>query len=50
MIIDSMPSHQAMHEFSSRLASRLSIELLAERKDSKVVLLGEKGTRLRISD
>lgn len=50
MTIDSMPSHQAMHEFSSRLASRLSIELLAEREDSRVVLLGEKGTRLRISD
>jgi len=50
MTIGNMPSHQAIHEFSSRLASRLSIELLAEREDSRVVLLGKKGTKLKISD
>jgi len=50
MTIGNMPSHQAVHEFSSRLASRLSMELLAEREDSRVVLLGKKGTRLRLSD
>jgi len=50
MTIGNMPSHQAVHEFSSRLASRLSMELLAEREDSRVVLLGKKGTRPRLSD
>ncbi len=50
MTIDNMPSHQSVQEFSSRLASRLSVDVLAEREDSRVVLLGEKGTRLRLSD
>ncbi|MGD9962443.1 MAG: 4-demethylwyosine synthase TYW1 [Thermoplasmata archaeon] len=50
MTIDNMPSHHSIREFSSRLASRLSMDILAEREDSRVALLGEKGTRLRISD
>lgn len=50
MTIDNMPSHLAVKEFASRLASRLSLETLADREDSRVVLLGKKGARLKVSD
>ena len=48
MTMDNMPSHAKVREFSERIAERLSIDLLGERPDSRVVLLGEKGSRLRI--
>ncbi|UCE44789.1 MAG: 4-demethylwyosine synthase TYW1 [Methanobacteriota archaeon] len=48
MTMDNMPSHSKVREFSEKIAARLSIEVLAERKDSRVVLLGEKSSRLRI--
>lgn len=50
MTIGNMPSHESVREFSSRLASRLSVDVLAEREDSRVVLMGEKGTRLKVTD
>jgi wyosine [tRNA(Phe)-imidazoG37] synthetase (radical SAM superfamily) len=43
-----MPSHSSVREFSERLASRLSMDLLAEREDSRVVLVGRKGERLSV--
>ncbi|MCU0858984.1 MAG: 4-demethylwyosine synthase TYW1 [Thermoplasmata archaeon] len=48
MTVDNMPSHASVREFSERLASRLSMEILAEREDSRVVLAGKKGQRLSV--
>jgi tRNA wybutosine-synthesizing protein 1 len=48
MTMDNMPSHAAIREFSERLAKRLSLELLGEREDSRVVLIGEKNAKMRI--
>lgn len=50
MNMDNMPSHSSVREFSERLAGRLSLDILAEREDSRVVLVGRKGTRLKVSD
>ena len=48
MTMDNMPSHSKVREFSQRIAERLSIDVLGERPDSRVVLLGRKGSRLRV--
>jgi len=48
MTMDNMPSHASIREFSERLAKRLSLELLGEREDSRVVLIGEKNAKMRI--
>ena len=50
MTIENMPSHASVAEFSRRLADRLSLDLLAEREDSRVALLGRKGERLSVRD
>jgi tRNA wybutosine-synthesizing protein 1 len=50
MTVDNMPSHESIREFSSRLASRLSLDELAEREDSRVALVGKKGTQLKVRD
>ncbi len=42
MTIDNMPSHASVSEFSLRLAEMLSLDLLAEREDSRVVLVGRQ--------
>jgi tRNA wybutosine-synthesizing protein 1 len=48
MRIDNMPSHNEVREFSDRLASRLSIELLMDREDSRVALLGKKDSVVKL--
>jgi tRNA wybutosine-synthesizing protein 1 len=48
MRMDNMPSHTSVREFSERIASRLSLEILKDREDSRVVLLGRRGSKLRI--
>jgi len=50
MNIGHMPSHEAVREFSRRLSERLSLDLLAESEDSRVVLIGKKGARTRLKD
>lgn len=50
MTIENMPSHSAVREFSIRLAGLLGMEVLAEREDSRVVLIGERGARVRLFD
>lgn len=50
MTIDNMPSHKAIREFSGRLSDRLGLEVLTEREDSRVVLVGRKGARPRVRD
>lgn len=50
MHVDNMPSHGSVRQFSIRLAERLGLDVLGERGDSRVVLLGEKGTRLSVKD
>ena len=49
MSIENMPSHTSIREFSTRLAERMSLDLLCEREDSRVVLIGRKGSRIRIA-
>ena len=41
MSIDNMPSHARVTEFGRKLAGLLGMELLKEKADSRVVLLGE---------
>jgi tRNA wybutosine-synthesizing protein 1 len=48
MTMDNMPSHASVREFSARLAKRLSLELLCEREDSRVVLIGDKNAKMRV--
>jgi len=43
-----MPSHSSVREFSVRLGGLLSLDVLKEREDSRVVLLGKKGAELRV--
>lgn len=48
MTADNMPSHESVREFSQRLAEKLSLEILREREDSRVVLIGGSGADLRL--
>jgi tRNA wybutosine-synthesizing protein 1 len=41
MEMDNMPSHEKVKKFGNRLASELGMDLLMERSDSRVVLLGK---------
>jgi len=50
MTWDNMPSHAAVREFAQRLADRLSLEILAEREDSRVAVVGKNGAKLRLRD
>jgi len=47
---ENMPSHESVKQFSARLADRMGMDVLGERDDSRVVLLGRKGTRLSVRD
>lgn len=48
MRMDNMPSHGSVREFSERLAGRISMEILRDREDSRVVLLGRRGSKLSL--
>jgi len=48
MTVENMPSHESVREFSQRLADRLSFEVLREREDSRVVLIGKDGKNIRL--
>lgn len=48
MTIDNMPSHAVVREFSIRLADRMSMSVLREREDSRVVLVGDGASQLRV--
>lgn len=48
MTIDNMPSPASVAEFGKRIASRLGMELLRERPDSRVCLLGDKNASVKI--
>jgi len=50
MKVANMPSHQSVREFSLRLSEKVSLDLLGERADSRVVLLGGKNSVLRVRD
>jgi tRNA wybutosine-synthesizing protein 1 len=43
-----MPSHSSVREFSVRLSEKTSMKILGERADSRIVLLGKKGAKLRV--
>ncbi|MDD1755256.1 MAG: 4-demethylwyosine synthase TYW1 [Methanomassiliicoccales archaeon] len=48
MSIDNMPSHQEVAEFGQRLATSLGLCLLKEKRDSRVVLLGESDAETQL--
>ncbi len=48
MTLANMPSHAKIREFSKRVADRLSLDILMERADSRVVLVGDKNARPRL--
>lgn len=48
MTIDNMPSPAMVAEFGRRLGDRMGMELLMERPDSRVALLGGKGAQVKI--
>lgn len=48
MTMGNMPSHTEVKQFSQRIADRLSLEVLKEREDSRVVLLGREGSKLKV--
>jgi len=48
MHMDNMPSHADIVEFSRRLGERLGMDILKERKDSRVLVQGRDESRLRI--
>jgi tRNA wybutosine-synthesizing protein 1 len=41
MSMDNMPSHDKVRDFGEKLGSHLGFDILSERKDSRVVLLGD---------
>lgn len=50
MTADNMPPHESVRQFSVRLAEKMSMDILSEKEDSRVVLIGRKGARLRVRD
>jgi len=50
MTWDNMPSHSSVREFARRIADRLSLDILAEREDSRVAVVGKKGAKLSVRD
>jgi tRNA wybutosine-synthesizing protein 1 len=48
MTIDNMPSHQKIQEFSKKLAGMTGYEAVAERKESRVVLLTNDKHKMKI--
>ena len=48
MHMTNMPSHGEIVEFSRRLGERLGMDILRERKDSRVLVLGRSDDRLTI--
>ncbi len=49
MNLSNMPSHDTVKEFALKEAEFLGLDLLMEKADSRVVLLGEKNSRLSVS-
>ena len=45
LTIDNMPSHERVADFGRELGALLGLELLKEKRDSRVVLLGRQGAR-----
>ena len=50
MTWDNMPSHASVREFAMRLSQKLSLDILAEREDSRVAVIGRRGSKLRVRD
>lgn len=50
MTLNNMPSHSSVREFANRIAGLTSLQFLGEREDSRVVVLGKKGAKLRVRD
>jgi tRNA wybutosine-synthesizing protein 1 len=48
MSINNMPSHQDIRDFSNRLGERIGMTTLKERSDSRVLVLGDEVSDLRI--
>jgi tRNA wybutosine-synthesizing protein 1 len=50
MTLDNMPSHDRVKKFGEKLGTLLGYELLMERSDSRVVLLGDSSKESKIKD
>jgi len=50
MTINNMPSHSSVREFANRISDLTSLQFLGEREDSRVVVLGKKGAKLRLRE
>ena len=48
MNMDNMPSPTMIREFSERLGGELGMEVLKERRDSRVAVLGPSGAKLSL--
>jgi wyosine [tRNA(Phe)-imidazoG37] synthetase (radical SAM superfamily) len=48
MSMSNMPSFTEIREFSAKLGERLGMNILKERKDSRVLVLGEDEKKLKI--
>lgn len=48
MNISNMPSHEKVKEFAERLGSFLGFDMLSEREDSRIVLLGDEPKKCKI--
>ncbi|UCG68850.1 MAG: 4-demethylwyosine synthase TYW1 [Thermoplasmata archaeon] len=48
MSMDNMPSHEKVQKFGKRLGSLLGYDILMERSDSRVVLLGDDKRKCRV--
>lgn len=48
LTLSDMPSHAEILDFGYRMAERLGLEVLKQKEDSRVVLLGKKGVRTEI--
>lgn len=48
MTMDNMPSHDSVKNFAETLGSILGYEVLAERSDSRVILLGKNSNRCKV--
>ncbi|MFO7792566.1 MAG: 4-demethylwyosine synthase TYW1 [Candidatus Saliniplasma sp.] len=48
MNLDNMPSHEMIRDFGKKEARLLGWDVLKEKKDSRVVLLGENGTESKL--
>jgi len=48
MSIENMPSHESVKEFGQKIADKLGLHVLKEKKDSRVVLVGDERSKTEL--